>query len=146
MPTFEITGPDGSKYQVDGPDEQGALAALQKHLGTAPSQPKASKAGNWGMMNEALSTVLGDYPIKMNAAAGGLIDSTINAATGGEFNYSDNYNRQVAEQRQAQADYNSENPVRSAVGTGAGMMLGIANMPVIGSRLKGAAAPRGARC
>lgn len=35
MPTFEITGPDGSVYQIDGPDEAGALNALKKHLGVA---------------------------------------------------------------------------------------------------------------
>ena len=33
MPTFEITGPDGKSYDVEGPDAQGAFAALQTHLG-----------------------------------------------------------------------------------------------------------------
>lgn len=32
MPTFEIKGPDGSVYQVDGPDEMGAVNALKKML------------------------------------------------------------------------------------------------------------------
>lgn len=42
MATFEITGPDGAKYQVDGPDAEGALRALQQHLGTAQQQATAT--------------------------------------------------------------------------------------------------------
>jgi hypothetical protein len=38
MPVFEITAPDGKAYEIEGPDAQGALAALQKHLvATAPA-------------------------------------------------------------------------------------------------------------
>lgn len=36
MATFEITGPDGKKYRVTGETAEGALSALQKHLGAAP--------------------------------------------------------------------------------------------------------------
>ena len=36
MATFEITGPDGKKYWVTGETAEGALSALQKHLGAAP--------------------------------------------------------------------------------------------------------------
>jgi hypothetical protein len=35
MPIFEITGPDGSLYEVDGPNMEGALTALQRGLGQA---------------------------------------------------------------------------------------------------------------
>ncbi|MGB1215593.1 MAG: hypothetical protein ACPG4X_19640 [Pikeienuella sp.] len=38
MPTFQITGPDGNKYRVTGDSEEGALGALQRHLGEQPSQ------------------------------------------------------------------------------------------------------------
>lgn len=36
MPTFQITGPDGKQYRVSGENAEGALSALQQHLGPAP--------------------------------------------------------------------------------------------------------------
>jgi hypothetical protein len=41
MPTFDITAPDGKVYEIEGANAQGALAALQKHLGAAPAAPAA---------------------------------------------------------------------------------------------------------
>jgi hypothetical protein len=38
MPTFDITAPDGKTYEIEGANAEGALAALQKHLGGAPPQ------------------------------------------------------------------------------------------------------------
>lgn len=43
MPTFDITAPDGKVYEIEGANAQGALQALQKHLGAAP-QPTAQQA------------------------------------------------------------------------------------------------------
>jgi hypothetical protein len=40
MATFEITAPDGARYQVEGETQEGALAALQQHLGGALRQPR----------------------------------------------------------------------------------------------------------
>lgn len=43
MPTFDITAPDGKQYTVEGADAQGAMAALQKHVGvTKPAEPEMS--------------------------------------------------------------------------------------------------------
>jgi hypothetical protein len=42
MARFEITAPDGARYEVEGADEQGAMAALQKHLGPA-AKPKPAE-------------------------------------------------------------------------------------------------------
>ncbi len=42
MPVFEITAPDGKAYEIEGPDAQGALAALQKHLGAPAAAPAAA--------------------------------------------------------------------------------------------------------
>jgi hypothetical protein len=43
MPTFKITGPDGKSYRVSGENAEGALQALQQHLGTS-SQPETQAA------------------------------------------------------------------------------------------------------
>lgn len=45
MPTFDITAPDGKQYSVEGADAQGAMAALQKHVG-APSPGIAEAAAD----------------------------------------------------------------------------------------------------
>ena len=37
MPTYEITGPDGRKFKITGPNKEGALAALQAQLAGAPT-------------------------------------------------------------------------------------------------------------
>ena len=34
MPTFEITTPDGRTFDITGDTQEGALAALKKHLGS----------------------------------------------------------------------------------------------------------------
>ena len=40
MPKFEIAAPDGSRYEVEGPNEAGAIAALKAHLsGQKPAAP-----------------------------------------------------------------------------------------------------------
>jgi hypothetical protein len=41
MGVFEITAPDGKIYEIEGANAQGALAALQKHIGGQPSAPSA---------------------------------------------------------------------------------------------------------
>ena len=44
MPTFDITAPDGRVFEIEGATAEGALAALQKHLGAAPAAAPASPA------------------------------------------------------------------------------------------------------
>ena len=46
MPTFDITAPDGKSYEIEGATAEGALAALQKHLGggAAAAAPVAQPA------------------------------------------------------------------------------------------------------
>jgi hypothetical protein len=83
MASFEITAPDGRVFDIDGENEQGALAALKKHLGTAQPQPivatneaetrKAERATGMTQdptVGEALS---GIWPVR-------LVQSMIDAA------------------------------------------------------------------
>lgn len=46
MAKFEITAPDGSVYEVEGDNEEGALQALQQHLGQRQPEP-AQQGQNW---------------------------------------------------------------------------------------------------
>lgn len=46
MGTFTIDAPDGKSYTIEGDNAQGALAALQKHLGSATPAPKTVYSGS----------------------------------------------------------------------------------------------------
>ncbi|MFT3986303.1 hypothetical protein [Aestuariivirga sp.] len=46
MATFLITGPDGAQYQVDGENEEGALAALQQHVSDEQQPSWSELPGN----------------------------------------------------------------------------------------------------
>jgi hypothetical protein len=49
MPVFDITAPDGKQYEIEGPTAEGALAALQQHLGPQPSTAAdVAKSGGIG--------------------------------------------------------------------------------------------------
>jgi hypothetical protein len=50
MPVFDITAPDGKQYEIEGPNAEGALAALQQHLGPQPSTAvDVAKSGGIGV-------------------------------------------------------------------------------------------------
>jgi hypothetical protein len=55
MPLFEITAPDGGVFEIEGDNEQGALAALKKFQGgpAAPSLPVASNEAEVRAAEEA---------------------------------------------------------------------------------------------
>ncbi|WP_395451212.1 hypothetical protein ACHMW7_16300 [Aminobacter sp. UC22_36] len=44
MPQYQITGSDGRKYKVSGSSPEGAVAALKKHIGSAPSDSSVEGA------------------------------------------------------------------------------------------------------
>lgn len=76
MPIFDITGPDGKAYEIQGETAQGALAALQKHLGT--EKPKedvgvlsdVAKSGAIGAVKGAIGTVGAGGDMRSLASAG----------------------------------------------------------------------------
>lgn len=97
------------------------------------------RPGAWGEGEQALSTILGDAPKKMNAAIYGLGNAAYGAATGDGWDYSTPYNRALEQQRADEALFNQDHPYRSAAGTVGGLGLGITSMPVKGAGWKGAA-------
>lgn len=44
MPTFQITAPDGKQYRISGENAEGAMSALQQHLGSASSAVPAEQS------------------------------------------------------------------------------------------------------
>lgn len=99
------------------------------------------QAGNpayWSMMDQATDTVTMGGSTKLGAAGAGLMDAVIGAAKGDGWNYSDAYNAQLARIRANKDAYNEANPIRSGVGTAAGVTLGIARGPMWGSGVRGA--------
>lgn len=152
MPQFLITGPDGKKYKVTGADANGALNALKSQLGHATGDaspppvpqpnaapPPSGNPGMWSTAAEALDTLTSGGQSKLNAAGGALVDSAFDYAKGNGWNYGDNYNKILQEQRDNQSTYNEQNPGLTALGQAGGIALGIARGPVWGAGLKGAA-------
>lgn len=84
-----------------------------------------------GASNSAMDMLTFGLQSKINAAGGGLIDATVGAIKGEGFNYSDAYNKQLAQQRADQAAYTTKHPVRSGIGTTAGLATGIATLPAL---------------
>lgn len=86
MARFEITAPDGGRYEVEGENEQGALAALQQHIGGTPAAPREtipddmSKSFARGAGRGAIGMVGAPADIAMNAQ--GLVDKAARWATG----------------------------------------------------------------
>lgn len=162
MPSYIITGPDGKKYKVTGPNAEGAYNALKKQLGggsdvgsagmspdigasvpdlpvtTSMTAPKGD-ARQWSTSREAMDTLTMGGQSKLNAAGAGLLNAAFDWAEGKGFNYFDQYNRILQEQRDNQAAYNSENPGLTKVGQAGGIMLGVARGPTWGRGLLGAA-------
>lgn len=161
MPSYIITGPDGKKYKVTGADAQGAYNALKRQLGggsadvgsagmssdigaslpdiSLQAAPKGD-ASQWSSAKEGMDTLTMGGQSKLNAAGGALVRSTFDLARGNGWTWGDNYDQILQEQRDNQAAYNEENPVRTAIGRAGGIALGVARGPAIGKGLLGATA------
>lgn len=73
MPRFEITGPDGHKYQVEGPDgstEQDALAQVQQQVSTAAQAKPAGPFGDKPLVAMSGQELPGSSGIGTAAAEG----------------------------------------------------------------------------
>ena len=132
MPLFELQTPDGETYEVEAPDENSALEALGQ------MQAPQGDASRWGMFPEAMDMVTMGGASKLNAAGGGLIDASIGAIQGNGFDFQNSYNSRLQEQRADQAAYQAESPIKSGIGKGAGVALGITSLPTIGRGFAGA--------
>lgn len=141
MAVFEITTPDGRKFRVEGETREGALAALQEHLGVGARAPVEEKVGDVGGMagwatQGALASFGDEYLAGLSAALGVQPDGAGGATW---FDYDkplrERYETALGQIRTELGDYREENPGRAtaaqvtgaitgAVATGAGLNAG----------------------
>jgi hypothetical protein len=95
-------------------------------------------ASQWSSAREAMDTLTMEGQTKLNSAGGALVRSAFDVARGNGWNWWDNYDKILQEQRDNRAAYNEENPIRSGIGTAAGVALGVARGPMWGRGIKGA--------
>jgi hypothetical protein len=150
MATFQITGPDGKKYRVSGETAEGALSALQQHLGSAQreenpneglpyGQPPEGMVLNpqTGQMEDLRSSANPNIPDGGAAALGlgvgqgvgfNLLDEAVagaSALTGGDYDYD------LGRMREAERRAAEEHPGKyygGQVGGALGGGLGIAGL------------------
>jgi len=113
------------------------ISASLPETSVGPARPKGNP-NLWGTGNQAVDTLTMGGSTKLNAAGAGLLDATLGAVQGEGFNFWDNYNKNLEEQRANQAAYANANPIRSGLGTAGGIALGVARAPVWGKGVKGA--------
>lgn len=113
---------------------------IQKASGQSPQveQSAPMQYSHWATPDEAIDFMLAGAPTKLNAALLGGIDSTVDFVKGKGFNYSGNYNKALDWIRAGQENWREENPVKSAIGKGTGLALGVGLLPGIGTGVKGA--------
>lgn len=137
MAKFEITAPDGSIYEIEGDNEQGALEALQQHLGgTGAQQPQqqpevsANPDGTYGQPPEGvvLNPSTGQMedlrsPANPNIPQGRANALGLGVGQGAGFNLLDeaaagltvpfggDYDYNLARMREAERRASSEHPV-----------------------------------
>lgn len=92
----------------------------------------------WDSSRQAMDTLTMGGTTKGGAAMTALLDAALNAATGKGFDYSNQYNENLAALRAAQAQYNQDSPVMARVGDAGGLALGVARLPVAGKGILGA--------
>lgn len=123
MATFEITGPDGKRYEVKGETAEGALAALKKKL-----NPRGEGGGRGTGIEAALigarQGVTFGFGDEINAgvrAAGDFIGNPLKMGDGKPFDEA--YDDRLRHERAVLDQARSENPVASAVGEVGGALL-----------------------
>lgn len=86
-------------------------------------------AAPWNMMSSAMDMLTMGGQSKLNAAGKGLIEGTASVLRGQPWNFSDVYNRELAEERGSQAQFAERHPIQNRVGQGVGLGVGIARLP-----------------
>lgn len=171
MGVFEITAPDGKVYEIEGANAQGALAALQKHLGgaapaaapaAAPPMQTEAAGGYDAMGNPTGAATVAPVQASMSygdqmARVGGALDKGVRmAANGATFGLADkfaggmdaltgrapSYDAGVRAQRAETEAVRQAAPGPAAVAEAAGGLVGGAGLIRNGITLAGRAGAR----
>lgn len=137
MPTYQITGPDGKKYRISGETPEGAVQALQKHLGVETSKPKLKYDIPYGAGMAWTDAATGGMAGKASAGLNALIRAPFTDKTIGE-EYGDIYGALAA----AREKYAEESPVANTAASVGGGVLGGGQLMSAAGGLVSKAAPR----
>lgn len=173
MATFQITAPNGKKYRVTGEDPSGAMAALQKMIGTDQSatvnpdtsqpgdvpvykppgvegyDPKTGEVQKYGGLGSAAMGAADTTTFGFGDEAAAGIGTLIDKLPGGKgATYQQNLDEIRANQAKAQAD-NPKSYTAGQIGGGVaqGLVAGpgvMANAPTVFGRALGGALTGGA--
>lgn len=134
MPKFELTGRDGSRYEIEAPDENAALAAFSSFQGgTASAEEQGPpKAPDRGITADDLVRsaargipVLGGAMDRLaaagDAALGSVFDRGSQAPT-----FSERYAENLANEQRRDREFDENSPVASTVAKVAGGVAGLA--------------------
>lgn len=116
MATFQITGPDGKKYRVSGDSAEGALQALQKHVGAPkPDTGNQTMDASKVFVDEMLFGLPGKAAAGMNA----LVRAPFTDKSIGE-----EYSTIRGQYQNARKQYADENPITNAAASIGGAVMG----------------------
>jgi len=132
-----VEGPNGIRVEFpEGTDPSvidKVMRQASQQAAASPSPKEAPKA-YWDSSSQAMDTLTMGGTTKGGAAMTALLDATLNAIKGEGFDYSNQYNENLAALREAQARYNEESPVMARIGDAGGLALGAARLPVVAGR------------
>jgi hypothetical protein len=131
MSKFHITAPDGSEYEVEGENQEGALQALQQHLGQQSAAAPDDSARNslFGKVDTAMRGAADTLSFGLDnniAAAGDALFNPIfgTGKDGGSF--SERYDKDLAQQRGIdQADHDNRFGYRLGGQVAGGLAQGV---------------------
>lgn len=130
------------KRQMAAPAQ---AAPAQQASGIDPSLPpmlspeaKQAMGNQYGMGNQIANAMTMGMGDKISAGLmGGIQGGIVDPIMGRGFNVGSRYNEDLANQRDAAAQYAQQHPVAAPAGTIAGALLGLKFMPTIGSGASG---------
>lgn len=137
MPTFLITGPDGSKYNVTGDTPEGALQALQQHVASpAPAAPKDVGNQPIDASTVYVDEMLGGLPGKAAAGLNALVRAPFTDKSIGE-----EYDTLRGQYNNAREKYAIDHPIANTAASIGGAIHGGATLGAAASGVAAEAAP-----